>query len=560
MPAKHPFLNELVRNHILTIDQADAIHEEHLAQGKTVREIIIEQDYLDEAAFLTEVARVLNTKQIDLSTALLLPTLGTAIPASIARMYAAAPVRIDDDTAVFAVSDWPTPAITDDISFILSKRIDYVVAPKRQVEATILKLYGEESDSINALLAELDSDLGTGGEPADFVDLEHAASTTPVIRFVNLVLYQAVKERASDIHFEPFEHEFKIRYRVDGTLFEMAPPPKNLARPIISRVKVISGLDIAESRLPQDGRIQLDIGGRSIDFRVSTLPTQFGESVVLRVLDRSNVQLDLESIGFPEDILEYFLEDIQKPNGIVIVTGPTGSGKTTTLYAALQRINTPETKILTAEDPVEYDVEGIIQLPVRENIGLTFSSALRSFLRQDPDVIMVGEIRDLDTAQISIQASLTGHLVFSTLHTNDAPGAITRLIDMDVEPYLIASTLEAVMGQRLVRSICSQCKTAYQPDDDVLHLLELDRSQIGNQPFYRGTGCEACGHSGYAGRRPIFEYLRINDALRAAIIEKQPTLVLRNKATEQGMRTLREDGLRCILNGYTTVEEVVQYT
>ena len=566
MAAKHPFLNELVRNSIITADQADAIHEEHLAQGKSVREIIIKQDYLDEAAFLTEVARVLDTERVDLSTRLILPILGTAIPASIARMYAAAPFRIDGDTVVFAVYDWPTPAVTDDISFILSKRVDYVVATKEQVKATLLKLYGEESDSINDLLSELDSDLEDAGEllqlgdSADFADLEHAASATPVIRFVNLVLYQAVKDRASDIHFEPFENEFKIRYRVDGALYEMAPPPKNLALPIISRVKVISGLDIAESRLPQDGRIQLNVGGRSIDFRVSTLPTQFGESVVLRVLDRSNVQLDLENIGFPDDILDYFLEDIQKPNGIVIVTGPTGSGKTTTLYAALQRINKIETKILTAEDPVEYDVEGIIQLPIRENIGLTFSSALRSFLRQDPDVIMVGEIRDLDTAQISIQASLTGHLVFSTLHTNDATGAITRLIDMDVEPYLIASTLEAVMGQRLVRTICPQCKTAYQPGDDVLQLLELDRSQIGSQPFYRGAGCEACGQSGYAGRRAIFEYLRINDALRAAIIEKQPTLALRNKAIERGMRTLREDGIRCILDGYTTVEEVVQYT
>jgi type IV pilus assembly protein PilB len=340
----------------------------------------------------------------------------------------------------------------------------------------------------------------------------------------------------------------------------MAPPPRNLALPIISRVKVISGLDIAESRLPQDGRIQLNIANRSIDFRVSTLPTQFGESVVLRVLDRSNVQLDLDHIGFPDDIHQCFLEDIQKPNGIVIVTGPTGSGKTTTLYAALQRINRTETKILTAEDPVEYDVEGIIQLPVRENIGLTFASALRSFLRQDPDVIMVGEIRDTATAQIAIQASLTGHLVFSTLHTNDAAGAVTRLIDMDVEPYLIASTLEAVMGQRLIRAICPDCKQAYRPDDASLALLELDRSQIGEQSFYRGEGCTTCNQTGYGGRRAIFEYMQINDTLRAAIVERKPTLALRNKAMELGMRTLREDGIRCILDGYTTVEEIIQYT
>jgi type IV pilus assembly protein PilB len=483
-------------------------------------------------------------------------------------MHQAAPVRIEDRTVVLAVSEVPSPAVADDIAFALSCPIHYVVAPQTQIEALIFRLYGEESDSVNELLSALEADLEDAGEFIEHLDgqtidldgLEHAASATPVIRFVNLVLYQAVKDRASDIHFEPFENEFKIRYRVDGALYEMAPPPRRLALPVISRIKVISGLNIAESRLPQDGRIQLHVAGRSIDFRVSTLPTQFGESVVLRVLDRSNVQLDIDHIGFPDDIRQLFLEDIRKPNGIIIVTGPTGSGKTTTLYAALQQINRTDTKVLTAEDPVEYDVEGIIQLPIRESIGLTFASALRSFLRQDPDIIMVGEIRDLETAQIAIQASLTGHLVFSTLHTNDAAGAVTRLIDMDVEPYLIASTLDAVMGQRLVRTICPACKTAYAPDDAVLSQLNLSRAQAGRRPFYHGTGCETCNHTGYSGRRAIFEYMRINDSLRADIIERNPTLVLRNKAMEFGMRTLREDGIRCILDGHTTVEEVIQYT
>ncbi len=566
MTAYHPVLSELVETGCLSTDEAEAIHQEHLEQGRPVREIAIEQGFMNEAGYLATVALILGSEVVDLSAAPPAARLSKAVPASIARMYSAAPFRLDGDAVVLAVAEWPSPAVRDDIAFVLSKRVAYVVASKADVNERILDLYGEESDSINELLSALDSDLEDAGElvdldeAADLADIEHAASATPVIRFVNLVLFQAVKDRASDIHFEPFERAFKIRYRVDGALHEMAPPPKNLALPIISRVKVISGLDIAESRLPQDGRIQLDVAGRSIDFRVSTLPTQFGESVVLRVLDRSNVQLDIERIGFPDDIRRGFLEDIEKPNGIVIVTGPTGSGKTTTLYAALQHINRAETKILTAEDPVEYDVEGIIQLPVRENIGLTFASALRSFLRQDPDVIMVGEIRDRATAQIAIQASLTGHLVFSTLHTNDAPGAITRLIDMEVEPYLIASTLEAVMGQRLVRSICPACKVAYRPDDETLKLLELDRSQIGEQPFYRGEGCEACDHSGHAGRRAIFEYMRINDALRAAIIEKRPTHVLRDKAVELGTRTLREDGLRLILDGQTTVEEIIQYT
>ncbi|MDF7808244.1 type II secretion system ATPase GspE [Pontiellaceae bacterium B12219] len=566
MTAFHPVLNELMKAGSLHVSQVDAIQEEHLAQGKSVRTIALEQEYISETDYLEALATVLDTEVVDLAATLHLPDLGQLVPASMARMHEIAPVRSKDDILVFAVADWPSPAATDDIAFVLSRRVEYVVAPRKQITDRILKLYGEESESIRELLSVLDTDLQHAGDlihlkdtPA-LEDIEHAANATPVIRFVNLVLYQAVKDRASDIHFEPFEHEFKIRYRVDGVLYEMAPPPKNLALPIISRVKVISGLDIAESRLPQDGRIQLNIAGRSIDFRVSTLPTQFGESVVLRVLDRTNVQLDIHRIGFPEDIQTSFLEDIHKPNGIVIVTGPTGSGKTTTLYAALQQINRVENKILTAEDPVEYDVEGIIQLPIRENIGLTFASALRSFLRQDPDIIMVGEIRDRDTAQISVQASLTGHLVFSTLHTNDAAGAITRLIDMNVEPYLIASTLEAVMAQRLIRTICPACKTAYQPDDETLQLLELSREQVGTQPFYRGAGCEACSHSGYSGRRALFEYLRINDALRQAIIEKQPTLTIRNKAIELGMRTLREDGIRCILDGLTTVEEVVQYT
>jgi type IV pilus assembly protein PilB len=566
MASHHPVLRELVGSGCLTADEADAIHQEHLAQGKPVRDIAIEQGYMNEPGYLSTVAQILETEVVDLSGIPALPNLCKAVPASIARMYRAAPVRTDGDTIVFAIADWPSPAVTDDIGFVLSKHIAYVLAPLAQVEGTILRLYGEESDSINELLSALESDLEDAGElvqlgdSVDLADLEHAASSTPVIRFVNLVLYQAVKDRASDIHFEPFEKEFKIRYRVDGALYEMAPPPRNLALPVISRVKVISGLDIAESRLPQDGRIQLNIAGRSVDFRVSTLPTQFGESVVLRILDRSNVRLDLDQIGFPGDIHQSFSDDIRKPNGIVIVTGPTGSGKTTTLYAALQRINRSDTKILTAEDPVEYDVEGIIQLPIRESIGLTFASALRSFLRQDPDVIMVGEIRDTATAQMAIQASLTGHLVFSTLHTNDAAGAVTRLIDMEVEPYLIASTLEAVMGQRLVRAICPACKEAYRPDDAALALLELDRSQIGEQPLYRGKGCASCSQTGYSGRRAIFEYMRINDSLRAAIVERKPTLALRVKAMELGMRTLREDGIRCMLDGGTTIEEIIQYT
>lgn len=553
MHSAHPVISELINAGLLLQEQAESIQEEHLTQGRPVKAIAIDLGFISEKDYLKATARLLNTQLLPhIETS---PEMAQIIPADMARTYQTAPVQADHSSISVAVADWPAQAVIDDLSFALSRPVNMLVAPDEEVQRILLKLYGP--DNQEALLSEIEAEL----ELSDLgSDPEHAAHATPVIRFVNLILNQAVKDRASDIHFEPFEHEFKIRYRVDGTLYEMEPPPVSLALPIISRIKVISGLDIAESRLPQDGRIQLDMADRSIDFRVSTLPTQFGESVVLRVLDRSNVQLDIDHIGFPEDIQTKFIEDITKPNGIVVVTGPTGSGKTTTLYAALQHINRVENKILTAEDPVEYDVEGVIQLPIRETIGLTFASALRSFLRQDPDIIMVGEIRDLETARIAVQASLTGHLVFTTLHTNDAPGAITRLIDMEVQPYLIASTVEAVIGQRLLRTICPNCKEAYQPENRELALLERTENDVKGRPFYQGTGCDTCSGSGYSGRRAIFEYLRINDNLRQAIAEREPAMTLRNKAIESGMRTLREDGIRAIFDGYTTVKEVVQYT
>jgi type IV pilus assembly protein PilB len=373
-------------------------------------------------------------------------------------------------------------------------------------------------------------------------------------------LFQAIQDRASDIHFEPFENEFKIRYRVDGALYEMAPPPRHLALPVISRVKVMANMNIAERRLPQDGRIRKNIAGRTVDLRVSTLPTHSGESVVLRVLDRSTVDLDLESLGLPDHIYDYIIEIINRPNGIFIVTGPTGSGKTTTLYSCLRKINRIDSKLLTAEEPVEYDLEGIVQVPVNDAIGLTFARALRAFLRQDPDRIMVGETRDLETAQISIQASLTGHLVFTTLHTNDAPGAITRLIDMGAEPFLVSSTLEAVLGQRLLRSICLQCRTAYQPSKTLLAQLGLSHRDIGNNKFYHGKGCEACNQTGYKGRKGIYELMKITDPLRDLINERAPTVTLKEKAIQLGMVTLRQDGLRSVFAGDTTIDEVLKYT
>jgi type IV pilus assembly protein PilB len=564
---KDPVLQQLRDDGLVTQKQAEEALDEHERMGKPLREVLIDMDIVSEDDLLRVVAAHLGTEIVDLSRTAIDPALLKQVPASVARMYNVVPVSVDADSVVFAAFDLINPEVADELRFVLTRDVSFVMAREKDVKAILEQSYGDDSESVTDMLSALESELEsvgtiTAGKRAgdEALELEEAANQTPVIRFVNLILYQAVKDRASDIHFEPFENEFKIRYRVDGALYEMAPPPKHLALPVTSRIKVISGLNIAERRLPQDGRIQLQIAGRQIDFRVSTLPTQFGESVVLRVLDRSVVSLDLENLGMPEDVYRNFSDDIDKPNGIIIVTGPTGSGKTTTLYSALRRLNKTDSKLLTAEEPVEYDIEGIIQLPIHEAIGLTFARALRAFLRQDPDIIMVGEVRDIETSEIAIQASLTGHLVFTTLHTNDAPGAVTRLIDMGVEPFLITSTLEAVLGQRLVRTICLNCRTAFPPDKELLAQLGLREDAVEGRSFYYGKGCAHCNDTGYRGRRGIYEYLRITDPIRDLINERKPTIVIRDRAVELGMRTLREDGIRCILDGYTTVEEVLKYT
>ncbi|AKJ63545.1 GspE/PulE family protein [Kiritimatiella glycovorans] len=564
-----PLLQQLHDEGKLRPEQCEEIFDEHERTGKSIRNVVLDMEALKEEDYLKAVANHLGCEMTHVDQEID-PKLIKSVPVGVARMYNVIPYRADDETVTLAVCDVPSPAAVDELLFVLSRDVSFVVAPHEDIEAAMTRYYGEESGSVNDLLSALESELEETGDrvenrsiDADTVDLEdlqEAASSAPVIRFVNLVLYQAVKDRASDVHFEPFEDEFKIRYRVDGALYEMSPPPKHLALPIISRVKVIAGLNIAEHRLPQDGRIQLNVAGSTIDFRVSSLPTQFGESVVLRILDKTNVSLDLDNIGLPEDIYDSFTDDIEKPNGIIIATGPTGSGKTTTLYSAMRRVNSIDRKLLTAEDPVEYDMEGIIQVPINEGIGLSFAGILRNFLRQDPDIILVGEIRDLETAQIAIQASLTGHLVFSTLHTNDAPGAITRLIDMGAEPFLISSTLEGVIAQRLIRTICPGCKKPYTPEDALLEELNLSRADVGDNPFYFGEGCNMCNFTGYRGRRGIFEYLRMNEPLRELVNQRSATVKLRNKATELGMRTLREDGIRCILDGYTTPDEVLRYT
>lgn len=477
------------------------------------------------------------------------------IPAGTARLHGALPVSFDEAGLHVALVDPLDPQTVEDLRFALDREINVVVAPDYLVEQKINECYGGEGKAMEDILSQLEVN-----REVNEADLEAEANSAPIIRYVDLVLYQAIKERASDIHFEPFENDFKIRYRVDGALYEMAPPPAHLALPIISRVKVMANMNIAEKRVPQDGRIVKQVGEKQVDMRVSSLPTHHGESVVLRVLDRSSVNLTLENLGLPDHIFEYICETIEKPNGIFIVTGPTGAGKTTTLYAALQRINTIDAKLLTAEDPVEYDIDGIIQIPINEAIGLDFPRILRAFLRQDPDRIMIGEMRDKETATIAIQAALTGHLVLSTLHTNDASGAVTRLIDMGCEPFLVSASLEGVLAQRLLRTICKECKTTYEPSEAILSQLGISPHELGDKSFYTGGGCDICGQSGYRGRRGLYELLNISDPIRDLITGRAPTVVIKQKAVELGMNTLREDGLRNIYMGHTTIEEVLKYT
>ncbi len=552
-----------VEQHVLQPSQADDVLQETNLNGKPIAQAMIDGGFVDEPGFYRVIAEAIGTEFIDLGDKEIPPEVLRLIPGGLARLHRALPIALSDNALSVALVDPLDSRIAEDLRFALGKDIHVVVAPTDQIEERLKRAYGTETSSMEDILKQL-GDAGElmmlRGEDGSQIDVEAEANATPIIRFVDLIMFQAIQDRASDIHFEPFENEFKIRYRVDGALYEMAPPPRHLALPVISRVKVMANMNIAERRLPQDGRIQKNIAGRVVDMRVSTLPTQFGESVVLRVLDRSTVNLDLEALGMPDYIHDFIIEVINRPNGIFIATGPTGSGKTTTLYSCLRKINTIDSKLLTAEEPVEYDLEGIVQVPINEAIGLTFARVLRAFLRQDPDRIMVGETRDLETAQIAIQASLTGHLVFTTLHTNDAPGAVTRLIDMGVEPFLISSTLEAVLGQRLLRSICPGCRADYEPNDALLAQLEISRRDIGEKKFYYGKGCDACNHTGYKGRIGIYELMKITDPVRELINERAPTVILKQKAIELGMVTLRQDGLRSIFAGDTTIEEVLKYT
>ena len=560
-----PLLDLLVKNGVLDQDGVDTILEEQKnSGGRAVREIIVEGGYLDEDSLLGMMAAYQGCEVVDLAAMELDADVVNAIPASIARMYNVLCVASDASSVTLATSGLVDPMVSDEVSFSLSKEVRFVMAREKDVAERISQHYGDASDSVADVLKSIgegmEADESLKSDPNDVAALEGAANNNAIVKFVNMILYQGVVDRAADIHIEPFEHDFKIRYRVDGALYEVKAPDVSMAPAIISRVKIMANLNIAERRIPQDGRIAINVAGRPVDLRVSCLPTSHGESVVMRILDQSATSLDLENVGLPEDVYEQITMDIEKPNGIIVVTGPTGSGKTTTLYSVLRRINTVDSKLLTAEEPVEYDMDGIVQVPINHEVGNTFAKVLRAFLRQDPDIIMVGEIRDLETAEIAIQAALTGHLVFSTLHTNDAAGAVMRFVDMNVAPYMVASTLEAVLGQRLLRTCCKDCKEGYDPDNETLDRINLQRDEIGGRQFYFGKGCKTCNGTGYKGRKAIFEYLRVTNPIRELINARSPTLIIREKARELGMRTMREDGVRAILDGYTTVDEVLRYT
>jgi type IV pilus assembly protein PilB len=534
------------------IQEALAIQRD---KGGQIGRILQDLKFIDNADLVKALALQAEMEIVDLAAIQIPPQTLARVDAQTAQAFRVVPFREEAGALHVALADPMNTAVLDDLAFMTGLKIKAALASDQAIDAIIRKSYAKE-ETLDSLLDSIEAETAKGS----IDDPEALARSAPVVRLLNYILFTAIRDRSSDIHFEPFEDEFKIRYRVDGTLFELRSPPKHLSVALISRIKVLSSLDIAETRLPQDGRIDLKVGGRSVDIRVSTLPTMFGESCVLRILDRSVVSLDVNNLGMRPNDLDLLRDLIDRPHGIILVTGPTGSGKTTTLYSALNASNDEAIKIVTTEDPVEYDLDGIIQIQVNDDIGVSYAACLRSILRHDPDKILVGEIRDRETAQIAVEAALTGHLVFSTLHTNDAPSAISRMVDIGVEPYLLAATLEAVIAQRLVRRICDACRVWYDPPDEVLFELNLSRRDAQDRKFASGKGCELCHGTGYRGRMALFEFLVINEAMARGITEGWSAGRLREQAIESGLRGLRESGLLAVFDGMTTPEEVVRET
>jgi type IV pilus assembly protein PilB len=544
------------------------LEEQKRSSSELLGKVAVRMGIVKEDQVLKALGEQLGMKVVKLADITIPAELTELVNESMATAYKIVPVSQNkkDKSITVAMAEPQNPATLDSLKMFLSTEVKGAIATEADVMAAIERLYAGHHESIQDVVKQIEQDKGLSAlagrsdQTIDLEAIEEMAEAAPVRKLLNMVLLLAIRDKASDIHFEPFEEEYKMRYRVDGVLYELVPPPRHLAPAIASRIKVMSNLDIAERRLPQDGRIQLALGGNAVDIRVSTLPTMFGESVVLRILDRTVVQLDLKKLGMPDDTLATWHEIIEKPNGIVLVTGPTSSGKTTTLYATLNHLNRIEDKIITTEEPVEYDIEGLVQIPVNPDIGVTFASCLRAILRQDPDKILVGETRDLETAEISIQASLTGHIVFTTLHTNDAPSAITRLRDMGLPTFLITATVEAVLAQRLVRKICANCRTEFTPAPEVCMELGLSPQEAAAKKFFYGKGCEKCNNTGYKGRMGIYELLVMNDTLREMVVAEASLDDFRNQARKFGMRTLRETGMTMIHNGQSSIEEVLRET
>lgn len=546
----------------LNDDQLWDILEEQKQSSGLLGQVAVRMGMVTDGQVTEALAEQWGMPVINLAETNIPPQVLEIVPETMAEIYKIMPVSMRDDTLTVAMADPQNVAALDDLRNFLGHEVRGAVSSLADVEEAIARYYADRDESIEDVIDELredeDGDHGPGGY--DLSSDEELSDAAPIKKLLNMVILLAIKDQASDIHFEPFEDEFKIRVKADGVLYELVPPPRHMASAIVSRIKVMANLDIAERRLPQDGRIELNVGGNPVDLRVSVLPVLFGEAVVMRILDRTVVALDLNKIGMDPAILSRFRRMIETPNGILLVTGPTGSGKTTTLYSALNELNDVATKVITSEDPIEYDIEGITQCPVNPDIGVTFANILRAILRHDPDKILVGEIRDYETAEIAVQSALTGHLVFSTLHTNDAPSAITRMRDMGVPAFLITACVEGILAQRLVRRICSECRTEFDPSDDLLMELQLPLDVARKYKFYFGKGCSRCSNSGYKGRIGLYELLQVTDEIRDAVASEQSADEIRDIARNQGMTTLREAGLKLIFDGKTTIDEVVRET
>jgi type IV pilus assembly protein PilB len=532
-----------------------------------IGQIFLELGLIDENQLQIALAAQRGMEYVKLDDIDISAEVISKVPAQMAKTYHIVPIEYNkEQNELSIVIDNPDDfRATDDLSTLTGFRVTAKITDSEALEKALTKYYEVQEENINELIGEIQEDsflaeFDGRNQSIDLDELKELSESNPVKKLLNLVLLQAIRDKASDIHFEPFENEYKMRYRIDGVLYEMVPPPRHISTAISSRIKVMANLDIAERRLPQDGRISLNVQGNPVDLRVSVLPTMFGESVVLRVLDRSQLRLDLEKLGLRQEDVNLVRQLIHKPNGIVIATGPTGCGKTTTLYAALAELNNVETKLITTEDPIEYDIDGLIQVQMKPDIGLTFAKCLRHILRQDPDIILVGEIRDLETAEIAAQASLTGHIVFASLHTNDAPGSIARLLDLGIEPFLVTATLEGIIAQRLVRKICENCKTPFKPTEAQLIQLGLRSEDVKGKEFYYGKGCDRCNNTGYRGRTGIFEVMVFNDEIRDLVMNNASTNILRAAGQRAGMKLLRDNGLAAVYDGITTIDEIAKET